>query len=356
MQKILLDSKETREDIKDFYTPFLLITEAHEEPTSFEICVSLDGVFYRYGFSYNYRGICKEFLFIKPPGKDEVPIFEIKKSPMFLTKSFSPEDCGFKIYPENFIEEDDFLIKGWKYEIDTFDFYCKQSIYPFLKMAVTEFNSHTLKKLYYFFKEHIVIVEDVDDLKILPIVNKTFSSKILESVGIDIKIVPKNKFLEYRKTVYFNTSVNCEDEDIVFLDNKNLYSLNQNYMSPGTKALISLSNVLYDVFKNKKFLIVDGIEKHLHPHIVEFIIYMFVNTGINRKGAQLLAVTHNTNLLSSRMLGKDQVWFTEKDKKQSTSLYPLLSFEGESVDLEREYFAGHYGALPYVDYWKSFEE
>ncbi len=33
---------------------------------------------------------------------------------------------------------------------------------------------------------------------------------------------------------------------------------------------------------------------------------------------------HDTNLLSSHLLRRDQIWFTEKDKAESTDLYSLM--------------------------------
>jgi len=47
----------------------------------------------------------------------------------------------------------------------------------------------------------------------------------------------------------------------------------------------------------------------------------------NPKGAQLIATTHDTNLLRSPLLRRDQVWFTEKDGEGVTHLYPLTDFE-----------------------------
>jgi hypothetical protein len=46
---------------------------------------------------------------------------------------------------------------------------------------------------------------------------------------------------------------------------------------------------------------------------------------------------------------RDQVWFVEKDAKQSTHLYPLLDYRPRKDEaLERGYMKGRYGAVPMV--------
>jgi hypothetical protein len=41
---------------------------------------------------------------------------------------------------------------------------------------------------------------------------------------------------------------------------------------------------------------------------------MFQNRRINTKGAQLIFVGHNTNVLNAHLLRRDQVWITQKNK------------------------------------------
>ncbi len=64
--------------------------------------------------------------------------------------------------------------------------------------------------------------------------------------------------------------------------------------------------------------------------------------------------SHEVSLLgdsvNDRVLGRDQVWFTEKLHDGSTRLFPLTDLnprKDEAVSLR--YFAGRYGASPIVD-------
>jgi AAA15 family ATPase/GTPase len=76
---------------------------------------------------------------------------------------------------------------------------------------------------------------------------------------------------------------------------------------------------------------------------------MFHNLEINKHGAQLIFVTHETSLLNQDTFRKDQVWFCEKEGN-ATELFSLVDFKvRKGVDnLESAYLSGRYGAVPYL--------
>jgi len=79
------------------------------------------------------------------------------------------------------------------------------------------------------------------------------------------------------------------------------------------------------------------------------VIALFSSPATNPRGAQLIATTHDTNLLRSAHLRRDQVWLTEKDPEGATHLYPLTDFRTRKEDnLERGYLQGRYGAIPFA--------
>ncbi len=71
----------------------------------------------------------------------------------------------------------------------------------------------------------------------------------------------------------------------------------------------------------------------------------------NKRGAQLAFTSHDTSLLNG--LNRDEVWLTEKAPDASTQLVGLAEFGGErvrkSLNLERAYLQGRFGAVPEVD-------
>lgn len=96
-------------------------------------------------------------------------------------------------------------------------------------------------------------------------------------------------------------------------------------------------------------MIIDELDVSLHTQACEAIIAMFSLPELNPKGSQLIATTHNTNLLNPKLLRRDEIWFTEKDPEGATQVYPLTDIRTRHGDnLEKGYLQGRYGAVPYL--------
>ena len=63
-----------------------------------------------------------------------------------------------------------------------------------------------------------------------------------------------------------------------------------------------------EALNNKRVVIVDELDRSLHPYLVEMIVQMFNDSDINKNGAQLIFNTHDTNLLKLNILRRDQIW------------------------------------------------
>jgi AAA15 family ATPase/GTPase len=117
--------------------------------------------------------------------------------------------------------------------------------------------------------------------------------------------------------------------------------------SQGTQKLFSLAGLLFEIIEKGSILVIDELDRSFHPLLVRKIIETFQNPSINRLGAQLIFTTHDIAQLDSTLLRRDQVWFTEKRRDQSSQLVPLTEFsprKGEA--LERGYLEGRYGGVP----------
>lgn len=80
------------------------------------------------------------------------------------------------------------------------------------------------------------------------------------------------------------------------------------------------------------------------------MLNMFFDPKYNQKEAQLLFNTHDTTLLDTAILRRDQIWFVEKDQEGASHLYPLSDFSARKDGaLEKGYLRGRYGALPFID-------
>ena len=111
-----------------------------------------------------------------------------------------------------------------------------------------------------------------------------------------------------------------------------------------------MSAPIIDTLENGKVLIIDELDASLHPILTQHLIKLFHDTSINKKNAQLIFATHDTNLLKPYLFRRDQIWLSQKDKYSSTNIDSLASFKGvrSKDDFEKQYIQGKYGAIPYL--------
>ena len=119
--------------------------------------------------------------------------------------------------------------------------------------------------------------------------------------------------------------------------------------SSGTRRLIILLGEIYLALDSGTPIVIDELDASLHTRAADAILALFASPETNPKGAQLIATTHNTNLLTSKFLRRDQVWFTEKSHLGATSLYSLSDTKWrKGDDIEKGYLQGRFGALPFA--------
>jgi hypothetical protein len=121
--------------------------------------------------------------------------------------------------------------------------------------------------------------------------------------------------------------------------------------SDGTQKLFNMMLTILDIIKGNKLLLIDEIDTSLHTKLIEYIVAMFHHS----ESAQLIYTTHNTYLLDTNKLRKDQIFFVNKRADGSSDLYSLFDYKDfrENMNLEKAYLQGNFDAIPYID--SSFE-
>jgi AAA15 family ATPase/GTPase len=131
--------------------------------------------------------------------------------------------------------------------------------------------------------------------------------------------------------------------------------------SQGTRTLFRIALPILGALNHGRIMVVDELEASMHPNLAENIVRQFNDPATNRRNAQLIFSTHDTNLLGTLVgepaLRRDQVWLTEKDRAGATILYPLTDFKPRKHEnIERGYVQGRYGAIPYLGNFRISEE
>ncbi len=117
--------------------------------------------------------------------------------------------------------------------------------------------------------------------------------------------------------------------------------------SMGTRRMVVLLDAAFQALDGGRTLFVDEFDASLHSHACEAVLRLFCSPDSNPNGAQILATVHNTSLINSPFLRRDQVWFVEKDQHGASNLYPLTDYRTrKGDDFELGYLQGRYGAVP----------
>ena len=119
--------------------------------------------------------------------------------------------------------------------------------------------------------------------------------------------------------------------------------------SGGTKNLIGFwlpwrTTMINNEKYGSRTLVVDELDSSLHPEIVAALVKKHIQCSTH---SQLIFTTHDTHLMDTKLLRRDQFWLTERDTNGATRLRSIHDFEGrQSEDLEKRYYEGRYRSLP----------
>lgn len=118
--------------------------------------------------------------------------------------------------------------------------------------------------------------------------------------------------------------------------------------SHGTRQFMKLFPLLKLVLDNGGVAVLDELDAAIHPIILPEIVRWFHDGRRNPNDAQLWMSCHNASLLED--LTKEEVFFTEKDRRGRTTIFGLADVAGvrRTENFYRRYLGGVYGAVPNV--------
>ncbi len=327
------------------YTPYRLEHSSARDATEFEVVVLLDDIRYQYGFSYDAQRIRDEWLIVYKTGKGQ-SWFERRWSDTKGEHEWAPFSSYFTGSKET-----------WR-----------QATRPnalFLTTAI-QLNNEQLKPLWNWFTDGLIIVnwsgalgigqtlQRMDDPAFKARALSLLRAADLHIADIEVETVAGHQVafrLEAGKAPELATSPQnlpvvkfvhkVEGEDPVAFDGR--------FESAGTQRLLSYVGPILDVLESGKLLVVDEFDSSLHPMVVRFVLSLFHDPEVSKHGAQLWMTTHDTSLLDTELLRRDQFWFMDKDDRQASRLYPLTDFsprKGEA--LEKGYLRARYGGVPFI--------
>lgn len=327
--------------------PFKLDPAKASEPTSFEAEFVLDGIRFQYGFECNDDVFTSEWLFSYPEGKRR-RLFErngkgvefsshLKGPKKILVEFMRPNSLFMSTATQNDHDELSKIVvffRSARFSMD--DVMAHERLGSSLQEK--QVDPRTIEFLKYigtgitgFRKKEVEIPEEVRNMS--KELSAIFNKHLGDKAKIDGDISDQSFYiaLEFAHPGYSGE----------------VYYFGLERESSGTQRLILMLNTVFKALDEGGLVLIDEIDASLHTFAAAHILQLFQNPQINRNGAQLIATTHDTNLLDRSRLRRDQIWFCEKDEFGASHLFALSDIKSRPTDnFEQGYLEGRYGAMP----------
>lgn len=337
--------------------PFRLDPDTAAKPSRFAVELRLDGVRYDYGFTIDDNQVHEEWLYSYPLRRKRV-IFERNKSgtrvPVANSHQRGMARFAIEALPKSlFLSMDFFLrlgevesVRRWFHEGITFvDPTNDQLDEAALITKVAETDRDYARRLVNLVRAADVGIEGIE-AKI----------SVGWSGGKSVALDP-SAHEELTKALSRDTGEDpdlpdtAEELRLIFHQGRNKTRMSIAEQSHGTRVWLKYLLPMLRALDGGRMLVVDEIDTSLHPRLTAQLIALFRDPETNPLGAQLVFTTHDASLLSrlygEAILGRDEVWFVDKDPDGASSLYALADFKPQKDEnIERRYLTGSYGAVP----------
>lgn len=303
---------------------FALSSTSVIEPSLFEIVVLIGEDTYRYGFEVSVEKVYREWLYVKAGKKrsKEIELFYREGSKYEIHPRFI---IGKELTDKNMVRENALLLS-----------------------LAGQFNEPYSSAIMKWLTDTTIITSGSEnDVWYM-------AMKAMERTDMREKMVDFSRYadlgidditLSDGGVLTSHTQYDEEGKDVSTVN----FIMKENE-SEGTVKYFLLSYPILDALENGKRLIVDEFDEKLHTLLLKKIISLFNTKAGNRNNAQLIVTLHDTNLLSSNLIRRDQIWFTQKNGRGESVLYPLSDYKVRSdASYEKDYLLGKYGATPIID-------
>lgn len=329
------------------YEPFLFDSNSKEKPVKIEIdFITVENkTKFKYIISFNNSEIIFEGLYIFPLGT-QAKLFERNK---------------------NKITYGDYY-KGVKKKIED-DLLPNQL---FLSKSSTSKVKY-LDECYLYFSKYIY-VSTIHDTEYDKAIIRSFSELLLNDNKLkcnllellraadtaisDFNIIENEKELKFpekfpediKKEILESHKYEVKTKHSIYENGEKIGEINLDLENEsfGTKKLFTIGGLILDALNDGSVIVIDELDKGLHPMLTKLLINLFNSKKNNPKNAQLIFATHDSSLLDLEMLRRDQICFVDKTYEEQSILYKLSDIKGIRKDtpIDKWYLSGRFKAVP----------
>jgi len=344
---------------------FALDKEASEKPVKFEIEFKTEINTYAYGFVIDYDIVIEEWLYLISAKKEDKPLYE-RVNQKFDFKNLSTlnkKELSFLINESKGVRKNQlFLTEFYKREIgfwdDVLDWFQKLMII-FPEQKYGKLNSF-LNPDFLTFTNNLLRVGDtginVKTVKenYVDLINKY--PNIKDEVELKFGYIKRHglSFIAEKEvfTIYFDEAKNRMQAVKLIALHKTKKGEIINFKIPqesdGTQRLIDLAGGIYPAIFENRVVIIDEIDRSIHPLLSKKLIEVFLLKREEKGGTgQIVCSTHENLIIDMNILRPDEVWFVQKNDEGMSEIYPLSEFKIRyDIDVRKGYLNGRFGAIP----------
>lgn len=330
------------------HRPFRLDSAFAEAPSMFELDIVLDGVRHEYGFEFDRKRVIEEWAIRYPRGRSALIFHRRRDEVEFGSVERAKSRAVTELLRPNAL---------------------------FLSTAAHA-NHPALLPLYEWFSRNLLLAE-ADDRH----VRQAFTVQLLESDqtrervlellrAADLGITGATKHeidpetrdrLQKAVRILVGEEGEAEGqafeatlEDLMTLKHHGAVTdveFGPHEESLGTLVWFGLVGPIVAALAHGAVFLADELDASLHPTLVAQLVRLFQDSETNPRRAQLIFNSHDITILGEatgdRLVGRDQIWFTEKENEGATRLFPLTDLDPRKDEaIAKRYLAGRYGATP----------
>lgn len=342
--------------------PYKFDAKAANKPTTFEIAFIQEGTTYEYGFSADRKRVHTEWLLARPPGGRLRRLLERTYDPPSNTYKcwFGPSVRGPKSIWRSSTRENA-LVASTAAQLNSATF---EPVIKWFLRKLQVVTSDTLSPAYTIstlatdasFKARVLELLSNADISVADILARSKQVSLDELAPtmppqlVDHLLEQGTPTINMWEALFAHEVAGAHEPVLLDLEEE----------SDGTKRLLSLAGPWIDVLTNDMVVVIDELDRSLHPLLVSSLIRTINSDSpnIDREDvrAQLVTTVHGVTPLRD-VLHRGQIWFAEKDRQhEAATLTPLSDYRprrDESV--MKDYLDGRYGALPVLADLDSLE-
>lgn len=372
----------TRPDKAINYQKFRLNKESKLSDSRIEYEIQYRGKNYAYGFSFDHKTIKEEWLY-EVGLKSETKIFERTSSKIdnfdleyIFKKQKKEEEKQFlrfiaKSTPNNQLFLNEIRVRKVKENVSEIDDLlnvidwfqsCLRVVFPDDKYGAG---------LIFRLKHDSELLKTFEEF--LSYFDTGIDGVCLEKIDLESTDIPKPIIEKIKEEVL---SAKIEDGNVSMLSGNNntyLFSIKDGDMvvekfmtkhkvknstslekfdtsdeSDGTNRIMDLIPLLMDLMKGDTVFIIDEMERSLHPNLIYDLLDLFLSKS-KSINSQIILASHESSLLTQKLLRKDEVWFVVKDSFGSSKLHSLEEYNVRfDKEIRKDYLLGRFKAIPRI--------